>query len=67
MKKRFLLKHSHELSKKHLGMYISIVDDKMVAIDKNMVVVFNKAKEKFPKKEVSISYIPRKEELVTLL
>jgi len=32
-----------------------------------MVNVFKKAKEKFPRKRVSISYIPRKEELVSLL
>ena len=67
MKKRFLLKHSNKLSKKYPGMYISVVDGKMVAMDKNMISVFKKAKKKFPKRGVSISYIPRKEELVSLL
>ncbi len=66
MVKDFLLKHSQELSKKYPGKYIAVVDSKLVAIGNSNLEVFKKAKEVYPKKMVSISYIPRKDELVTL-
>lgn len=65
--KDFLLEHSQELSEKYAGKYIAVVDNKLVAIGRSNLEVFRKAKEKHPTKMVSISYIPRKDELVTLL
>ena len=63
----YLLEHSEELSKKYPGKYIAIVNNKLVAIGNNNKEVFVKAKKRFPGKIISISYIPRKDELVTLL
>lgn len=67
MQREFLLEHSQELSKKYAGKYIAVVDNKMIAVGNSNLEVFKKAKEIYPKKMVSISYIPRKDELVTLL
>ena len=67
MEKDFLSEHSQDLSKKYPGKYIAVVDNKLVSIGWNEVEVFKSAKKKYPKKMVSISYIPRKDELVTLL
>lgn len=67
MEKNFLLEHSQELSKKYPGRYIAVVDDKLVAISQSEVEAFRTAKKKHPDKLVSLSYIPRKDELVTLL
>ncbi|MDI6826786.1 MAG: DUF5678 domain-containing protein [Candidatus Aenigmarchaeota archaeon] len=63
----YFFKHSEELSQKYPGKYIAVADDKLVAISRNNAEVFQIAKQKYPKKMVSISYIPRKDELVTLL
>jgi len=63
----YLLKHSQELSEKHPGKYVAIVGDKLVAINNSAFNAFKIAKEKFPDKEVCISYIPTEEETVTLL
>ena len=61
----FLLKHSQELSEKYPGKYVAIVGDKLVAIGHSEPEVFEKAKEKYPDKEVSIVYLPTDEEMVT--
>lgn len=67
MERDFLVEHSQELSKKHPGKYIAMVDNKLVAVGRNEIEVFRSAKKKHPKKLVSMAYIPRKDELVTLL
>ena len=63
----FLVKHSQEMSKKYPGKYIAVVNNRLVAIGKDNLEVFKKAKEKYLGKLISISYIPRKDELETLL
>lgn len=63
----FLLKHSQEWSKRYPGKCIAIVGDKLVAIGRDRIEVYQKAKKKYPKEEISISYIPTPEETVTLL
>ncbi|RLG26749.1 hypothetical protein DRN76_00980 [Methanosarcinales archaeon] len=63
----YLLKHSQELSEKYPGKYVAIVEDKLVAVNNSAVNAFRMAKEKFPGKEVCISYILTEEETVTLL
>jgi len=67
MVKDFLFEHSQELSKKYPGKYIAVVDNRLVAISSNEVEAFKTAKKKYPNRMVSLSYIPRKDELVTLL
>ena len=67
VEKGFLSEHSQELFKKYPGKYIAVVDNELVAVGRSSIEVFKKAKEEYPTKMVSISYIPRKDELVTLL
>lgn len=61
------MKHSQELSEKYPGKYVAIVEDELVAVNNSAVNAFRMAKEKFPDKEVCISYILTEEETVTLL
>ena len=63
----FLLKHSQELSEKYPGKYVGIVGDKLVSVNNSAVNVFKEAKEKFPDKEVHISYMPTPEEVNLLI
>lgn len=63
----FLLKNSQKLSEKYAGKYLALVGDKLVAVGKDMVEVYRDAKKKFPRQEISISYMPTDRELVTLL
>ncbi len=63
----FLLKNSNRLSKKYPGYYISVVGNKLVSIKKSSIEAFNIAKKRHPNRLVSIFYLPRKDELVTLL
>lgn len=63
----YFLKHSEELSRKYPGKYVAIVGNKLIAIGGSNKEVFEKAKQRFPGRIISISYIPRKDELVTLL
>lgn len=67
VQKDFLFEHSQELSKKYPGKYIAVVDNKLVSVSPSEVEAFKEAKKKHPDKLVSLSYIPRKDELVTLL
>jgi hypothetical protein len=63
----YLLKHSQEFSEKYPGKYVAIIKDELVAIGNSSIEVFEKAKEQYPDEEVSITYIPTDEEMVTLL
>ncbi len=63
----FLLKHSQEWSRKYPGKCIAVVGDELVAVGRDRVEVYKKAKKKYPKGKISISYIPTEEETVTLL
>jgi len=63
----FLLKNSNKLSKKYPGYYIGVVGNKLVSVKKSSIETFRSAREKHPKGLVSVFYIPRKDELVTLL
>ncbi|MEW6096318.1 MAG: DUF5678 domain-containing protein [bacterium] len=63
----YLLKHSQEFSEKYPGKYIAIIKDELVAIGNSSIEVFKRAKEEYPDEEVSITYIPTDEEMVTLL
>ncbi|MEK6888441.1 MAG: DUF5678 domain-containing protein [Candidatus Aenigmatarchaeota archaeon] len=67
MSESFLAEHSQEFSKKYPGKYIAIVNNKLVAVSESEVEAFRIAKQKHPGKLISLSYVPRKDELVTLL
>ncbi|CAD6491280.1 MAG: hypothetical protein DIAAKJNI_00071 [Candidatus Argoarchaeum ethanivorans] len=64
---KFLLRHSQELSEKYPGKYLAIVDKEVVGISSSSHEAYEKAKAKYPDKEVHISYMPTDEEMVTLL
>ena len=66
MDTEYLLKHSEELSK-YRGMCVSIVKDRLVAIGKSRVEVYEKARKKYPTGKIAIFYIPTEEETVPLL
>ena len=67
IEKDFVAEHSQELFEKYSGKYIAVVDNKLVAVGDSNLEVFKKAEKKCRKKMIRISYIPRKDELVTLL
>lgn len=60
-------KHSKELSLKYPGRHIAIVGNKVVSVGRIPSVIFKDAKKKYPKKKVSLAYIPTDEETATLL
>ena len=67
-KSDYLLSHSRELSKKYPGKHIAVVDNKVVAIGKNRLEVYNKAIQRISKtKKVGIYYLPSKDEILTAL
>jgi len=59
--------HSKEFSEKYAGMYIGIIENKVVIVNEDFGKVFQKVTEKYPKKIPRISYIPRKDELELLI
>lgn len=65
--KDWLTEHSKEISFKYPGRHIAIVNNKVVAVGRSPLTVFKEAKKKFPKKKVSLAYIPTDEETATLL
>lgn len=67
MQKSYLLEHSRRLGKKYPGKCVAFVNGELVAVGEDGLEVFKKAKEKYPEKEISIAYIPTKEETVTFL
>ena len=64
---KFLLKHSQEWSEKYPGKCVAIVGNELAAVGRDRIEVYQKAKKKHPKEEISICYIPTPEETVTLL
>lgn len=64
---QYLLEHSQELSEKHPGKYLALVDDEVVAIGTSSHTVYEKAKKRYPEKMIHITYMPTDEETVTLL
>jgi hypothetical protein len=63
----YLLKHSQELSEEYPGKYIAVVRNKVVAVSRSSMVVYNEANNKFPEEKIAIFYMPTDEETVTLL
>lgn len=59
--------HMSELMEEYPGQYLAIVDDEIVSSGDDEFEAYKKAKEKHPDKEVSLVYVPTKEETVTLL
>jgi len=66
MEMGYLLRHSEELPK-YFGKCVAIVKDELVAVGKDRVEAYKKAKQKYPKEKIAIFYIPAEEETVPLL
>ena len=62
----YLLRHSEELSK-YFGKCVAIVRDELIAVGKDRVEAYKKAKQKYLKEKIAIFYIPTEEETVPLL
>ncbi|ODS35508.1 hypothetical protein BEH94_06760 [Candidatus Altiarchaeales archaeon WOR_SM1_SCG] len=63
-----LVKHSQEWSEKYPGKCVGIVAGKLIAVGRDRLEVYKKAKQMFPKqKKMSIFYIPTEEETLPLL
>lgn len=58
----FSLKHSEEWSKKYPGKYLAIVGREIAGISTSGHEAFKKAKAKYPKKKVYITYMPTSDE-----
>lgn len=56
-----------ELARKYPGKCIAFVDNKIVAVEESRLEAYKRAKKVHPKKEVSIVYVPKREETVTFL
>lgn len=66
METEYLLKHSEELSK-YRGKCVSIVKGKLVAIGRDRLEAYQKARREYPKEKIAIFYIPTEDEMVPLL
>ncbi len=66
-KESYLLKHSRELSEKYPGKCVAIINNKLVAVGRDRIEAYKKAKKKYPKGKLSIFYMPTDEETITLL
>ena len=68
MRDNYLLRHALELSKKHPGKHVAMVDNKIVAIGRSALAVYRKATKNIPKnKTVGIYYLPTKDETLIAL
>lgn len=51
-----------ELAEKYPGKRVAIVDGKVVAVSSNAKESYQKARKKYPHKEILVYHVPRKEE-----
>lgn len=56
-----------DIFKKYPGKRVALVDGKVVAVSSDAVDVYKIAKEKYPKKKISIFGVPRKEDKYLLV
>ena len=66
METEYLSRHSEELIK-HRGKCVSIVKGKLVAIGRDRLEAYEKARREYPKEKIAIFYIPTEDEMVPLL
>ena len=52
---------------KYKGLYVAIVEDKVVASGENAKVVWEEAKRKFPDKTPTLAKIPKEEALILVV
>lgn len=56
-----------KIPKRYAGRYVAFVDKKIVSFGKTSLETYTKAKRIFPKKMVSLMYVPTKKETITFL
>lgn len=66
METEYLLKHSEEISK-YRGKCVSIVKSKLVAVGRDRLEAYQKARREYPKEKIAIFYVPTEDEMVPLL
>jgi len=55
------------ISKKYAGQYVALVEQKLIASGRTGLEVYNKAKQLYPKKMITLMYVPTKQETITFL
>lgn len=55
------------IPKRYVGKYVAFINRQIVSSGKTSLEAYKKAKELFPKKMVSLTYVPTKKETITFL
>ena len=67
-KKKFDFKFARRFAKQYAGKCVAVVNEKVVAVGKTRLEVFNRAKKNFPAKtKIGVFYFPTKKEMLTAL
>jgi len=62
----WIIEHEKELEEKHLGKYVAIVDETIVAVERTSLEADRKGREK-SKKIPLVTYVPKKGEELVLI
>ena len=63
----WLCEHQAEFEEKYPGMFLAIVDNKVVSVARDLVTADKEAEKKYPGKPSLVTYIPKSEKEVQLL
>ncbi|MEW5937121.1 MAG: DUF5678 domain-containing protein [Candidatus Thermoplasmatota archaeon] len=66
-KSRWIAEHFEELVNEYGGLYVAVVDDRVVAVGTDPKVVEDESLQKHPNVTPSILKVPKEEEIVCLL
>lgn len=55
------------IPRKYAGQYVALVEQKLITSGRTGLEVYNKAKKLYPKKMITLMYVPTKRETVTFL
>ncbi|MDP3640586.1 MAG: DUF5678 domain-containing protein [Nanoarchaeota archaeon] len=56
-----------KIPKKYAGKYVAFINKEIVSSGRTSVEAYKKAKGQFPKRIVSLTYVPTKKETITFL
>ena len=55
------------ISKKYAGQYVALIEQKIITSGRTGLEVYTKAKKIYPKKMITLMYVPTKRETITFL
>ena len=61
------MRNLQEIPSTYAGNYVAVVDENIAAVGKTQLEVYKKAKQLYPKKMVTLIYVPTKKETITFL